>query len=302
MTKSRSGSPAPLRPRLLLIATAVLFSTGGAVIKGTTLNGWQVGGLRSVIAATAILILIPDARRNWTLRQAPVALAYGSTVLLYVTATKLTTAANAIFLQESAPLWVFFTAPLLLKERIRRSDIVLIGAVAAGMALFFTGSEPARATAPDPRLGNMLALASGLTWALTITGLRWIARDATPGSFAGMSTIALGNLAAAIVAAVFAFPIVHFTLRDAAAVTWLGLFQISLAYVLLTRGIRSVPVFEATTLLLLEPALNPLWTWLVHGERPSAHALAGGGIIVLATGLNAWWQNRSLTSDPGARS
>src|SRR5579884_142587 len=86
VTAQRSGSsPAHLSARLMLIATAVLFSTGGAVIKGTALNAWQVGGMRSAIAAAAILLLIPDARRNWSLRQVPVALAYGVTLLLYVT-------------------------------------------------------------------------------------------------------------------------------------------------------------------------------------------------------------------------
>jgi drug/metabolite transporter (DMT)-like permease len=297
VTKSPGDTPAPLSARLLLIATAVLFSTGGAVIKWTSLNAWQVAGMRSAIAAAAILIVIPDARR-WRLRQAPVALAYGTTVLLYVSATKLTTAANAIFLQDSAPLWVFFTGPVLLKERIRRSDVLLIAAVALAVGLFFAGGEPVRATAPNPRLGNWLAVASGFTWALTITGLRWIARDPAAAGFAGMSTVALGNLAAAVVASAFAFPIQHFAWRDAAAVGWLGFFQIAVAYVCLTRGIRSVPVFEATALLLLEPALNPLWTWLVHGERPSPQALAGGAIIVLATVLNAWWQNRRPAAAP----
>jgi DME family drug/metabolite transporter len=289
----QSGSPAaPLSARLLLIATAVLFSTGGAAIKGASLNAWQVGGLRSAIAAAAILLVVPEARRNWSLRQVPVALSYGATLLLFVSATKMTTSANAIFLQETAPLWVFFTGPLLLKERIRRSDIALVAAVAVGMTFFFTSTEPARATAPQPRLGNLLALGSGLTWALTITGLRWIARDSPLGSAAGMNTVALGNLAGAAVAFLFAFPIQHLTLRDAVSLLWLGLFQIALAYLCLTRGIRSVPVFEATTLLLLEPALNPLWTWLVYGERPASRALAGGSIILLATLLNAWWQNR----------
>jgi len=187
---------------------------------------------------------------------------------------------------------VFFTAPLLLRERIRRSDLVLVAAVGCGIALFFIGAEPVRSTAPNPRLGNILAVASGLTWALTITGLRWIARDSPSGSAAGMNTVALGNMAGAATALLFAFPIQNFGWRDAASVLWLGLFQITLAYVFLTRGIRSVPVFEATTLLLLEPALNPLWTWLVHGERPSTQALTGGVIILLATVVNAWWQNR----------
>ena len=220
------------------------------------------------------------------------AAAYGATLLLYVNATKLTTAANAIFLQATAPLFVLIIGPLLLKERIRRSDFALMAAVAAGMTLFFTAPEAAQATAPDPARGNLLGLASGVTWALTISGLRWIARDAGAGSSAGMSMVALGNLAASAMSLVFAIPFPLLTVRDTASVLWLGLFQIGLAYLCLTRGIRSVPAFEATTLLLVEPALNPVWTWMVHGEKPAPRAIAGGAIILLATLANAWWQNR----------
>ena len=282
-----------LTARLLLVATAILFSTGGAFIKGTALDAWQVSALRSGIAAAAILILIPDARRGWQWRQVPVAFAYGATLLCYVLATKLTTAADAIFLQATAPLFVLILGPLLLKERIRRSDVALMAAVTAGMALFFLGREPVRATAPDPARGNLLGLASGVTWALTIVGLRWIARGSRAGSSAAMSTVALGNLLGSATSFLFAFPFVQFSWRDAGVVLWLGLFQIALAYVCLTRGIRVVPAFEATTLLLLEPALNPVWTWLVHGEQPARQAIAGGAIILLATLANAWWQNRS---------
>jgi drug/metabolite transporter (DMT)-like permease len=84
--------------------------------------------------------------------------------------------------------------------------------------------------------------------------------------------------------------------RDVAVVLWLGVFQVGLAYVLLTRGVESVRAFEATTLLLLEPALNPVWTWLVHGEAPARQSLAGGSIIVFATLANAWWHRREAAS------
>jgi drug/metabolite transporter (DMT)-like permease len=75
---------------------------------------------------------------------------------------------------------------------------------------------------------------------------------------------------------------------------WLGFFQIGLAYVCLTRGIRSVRAFEANTILLLEPALNPIWSWMVHREAPAAQSLAGGAIILGATLANTWWQNRAV--------
>jgi DME family drug/metabolite transporter len=283
-------------PRLLVLAAAVLFSTGGAAIKGTVLNSWQVAGARSLVAAVATLLLFPEARRNWNVRTIPVAVSYAATLVLFVSATKLTTAANAILLQGAAPLFVVIFAPVFLKERIRPSQLVFMAALVCGMLLFFAGHEAVRATAPAPVLGNLLAAASAVTWAATITGLRWLGRERRSGrrETGGMATVGLGNLFAALFALPAAFPVTPAAgARDVAIILWLGLFQVTLAYVCLTRGIRAVPAFEATTLLLLEPALNPLWVWMIQGERPAPQSLAGGAMIVLATLANAWWQNRS---------
>jgi drug/metabolite transporter (DMT)-like permease len=210
-------------------------------------------------------------------------------MVLFIAATKLTTAANAIFLQDTAPLFVLVTAPLLLHEKIRRSDLVFMAAVACGMALFFAGTEAPHETAPDPRHGNLYAAASAVTWALTITGLRWIERKA-PGTSTGMATVAFGNLLTTVIAIPLGLPMRDVRWVDAGVVLWLGVFQVALAYICLTRGIRAVPAFEATTLLLLEPALNPIWAWLVHGETPSSQSLIGGGIIMAATIAKARWQ------------
>lgn len=273
---------------MLVIAAALLFSTGGAAIKGTAFSAWQVSALRCTIAGVAVLILLPGARRGWRWRSAPVAASYAATLLLFVASTKLTTAANAILLQGAAPLFVLLLGPLLLHEHIRRSQILLMSVVATGMALFFAGRDTITTIAPNPALGNLLAAASAVTWALTITGLRWLGREES----GGMATVALGNMLAAAIAWPLAFPMPVAGARDVAIVFWLGLFQVALAYVCLTRGIRHVPAFEATTLLLLEPALNPVWVWILHGERPSALPLTGGAIILAATLVNAWWQNR----------
>src|SRR5579864_4599742 len=115
-------SPA-VRSRLLLAAAALLFSTGGAAIKGATLTGWQVASFRSAIAAAVLYLALPEARRGWSWRIAPPAAAYAATLLTFVLATRLTTAANAIYLQSTAPLYLLLLGPLLLREPIRRSDI-----------------------------------------------------------------------------------------------------------------------------------------------------------------------------------
>jgi drug/metabolite transporter (DMT)-like permease len=281
-----------LRARLFLVASAVLFSTGGAAIKGTQLNAAQVACFRSLVAAAAILLLIPESRR-WKRAYVPVAICHALTLALFVTSTKLTTAANAIFLQNTAPLFVLLLGPVLLKEHIRRTDILFILALAVGMALFFLAAEPVRVSAPRPVLGNVLAALSAVTWAGTIMGLRAIGRSAPGGGWEGMSVIVMGNLLAAGGAMAFALPVLRFTPQDAAAVLWLGIFQIGLSYVCLTRGVRSVPALETTSILLLEPVLNPLWAWLLQDERPAGLAIAGGAVIFSATLVKAWWDQRN---------
>ena len=276
----------------MLLGAAALFSTGGAAIKAASFNSWQVAGFRSGVAAIAILLLIPEARRNWRWRYVSVAVSYALTLLFFVMSTKLTTAANAIFLQSAAPLFVLIIGPLVLKEPIRRSDLLLMAGVACGMALFFAGHEPAATTAPDPARGNVYGALSAVTWAITLAGLRWAERGHASGASAGMITVLMGNLLACIATLPMALPVAVPRWQDAAVIVWLGVFQIALAYFCLTRGIRHVPAFEATTLLLLEPTLNPVWTWLVHGEHPAALSLAGGAVILSSTLANSWWQSR----------
>jgi drug/metabolite transporter, DME family len=275
----------PIRNRLLLVAAALLFSTGGAAIKSATLTGWQVACFRSGVAALALLATLPEARRQWGRRTLPVAAAYAATLIMFVLATRLTTAANAIFLQSTAPLYVLLLAPWLLREPVRRSDLVYVLVIAVGMALFFLGTEQAVATAPDPPRGNLIAAGSGLSWALTVTGLRWLGRGA-PGNPA-IATVALGNIMAFLAALPLALPVTAGASgANLLVILYLGIVQIGLAYVCVTRAIRHVPAFEATTIMLLEPVMNPIWAWLIHGEKPGPWALAGGGLILSATLVN----------------
>src|SRR5262249_11542954 len=128
-----------LRARLAILAAAILFSTGGAAIKATSLTGWQVASFRSPAAAIAVLAMLPAARRGWGLAPWIVGAAYAATMILFVLANKLTTAAATIFLQATAPLYLVLIGPLLLKEPVRRRDAVFMVAVASGLALFFVG-------------------------------------------------------------------------------------------------------------------------------------------------------------------
>ena len=189
-----------MKYRFYVLAAALLFSTGGAAIKATTLTSWQVASLRSLIAAIVLLVLLPEARliRSWRVWLA--AIAYAATLVLFVLANKLTTAANAIFLQATAPFYLLAIGPLLLKEPNRFRDYALGGVMAVGMACFLFDSSGASALAPNPALGNALAAATGLTWALTVTALRWLSKEDGASS---LPVVSAGNLVAFAVALPF---------------------------------------------------------------------------------------------------
>ena len=287
--------------RLQLVAAAALFSTGGAAVKATELGPWQVAGFRSGVAALVLLLLIPAARRGWSWRAALVGIAYAATMILFVVANKLTTAANTIFLQATAPLYILLLGPLLLREPIRRNDLFFIGVVGIGLLLFFVDVEAPFATAPDPGRGNLFAAASGVAWAFTIMGLRWMGRrregseyGSTEDEGAALATVAIGNLLAFAACLPLALPVGVADAADWLTIGYLGVFQVGLAYVALTAGLRDVPALEASLVLLVEPALSPVWAWLLHGEQPGAWALAGGLLILGATAFKTWWDGRGL--------
>ncbi len=267
-----------------MLAAAALFSTGGLVIKAITLNGWQVACLRSVVAAAVIALLLPESRRNWQWKLLGPAVSYAAMLILFVTSTKLTTAANAIFLQATAPLYLVFLGPWLLKERTRREDWLTLLVMGVGMSLFFLAEPTAQSTAPQPLLGNMLAAASGLAWALVLLSLRaWGRRD--PAANHGMQVVVSGNFLAAALCAPFAFPVSTIPATDVALLGYLGVFQIGLAYLMMTKGMRQVPALEASMILLVEPVLNPIWTWMFLGENPGILAILGGALILAGTAL-----------------
>lgn len=287
MSPDASPTSALGRGRLLICLAAILFSTGGAAIKLVSFSGWQVVSLRSAIAAVAVLLLTRDSRRNWSFRTWLVSIGYAGTMILFVLATKLTTAANAIFLQSTSPLYLALLSPLLLKEPLRRRDLLFMTALGAGLSLFFLGAEPAQTTAPDPLKGNILAAASGVCWALTVLGLRWIAlSEAGTESGSGAASIVAGNLIAFVAGLPFALPLPEISLHDLLVIFYLGVFQLGIAYLILTRAMQEVPALEAGLLLLIEPVLNPVWAAIVHGEMPSIYAILGGGTILAATTLH----------------
>ncbi len=283
----------PVAARLRIVTAALLFATGGAAIKGTALSGWQVAGLRSGVAALALALALPAARRGWSRRSWLVGLGYAGTMICFVLANKLTTAASTVFLQATAPLYLLLLAPWLLGEALRPRDLPYLAVLGLGASGFFLGLEAPSATAPSPLGGNLVAALAGLCWAFTLLGLRWLEKaEEGPAGWAAVRAVVCGNLLACLLTlpAILAGPAGG--PADWLIVAYLGIFQVALAYVLLTRGLRSVPALEASLLLLVEPATSPLWAWWAHGERPGPWSLAGGCLILVATGVKSLTEPR----------
>ena len=273
------------RARWALLAAAALFSTGGAAIKGTSFHGFELAGLRSAVAVLAFLVFLPATRARPSARELLVALAYAATLTAFVLANKLTTSADTIFLQSTAPLYVLALAPLLLRERVHARDLLLLVAIGGGIALLFLDDQAPLQSASDPALGNKLALFSGFTWALTMIGLRWLARGSEGSSALGAAL--WGNAFAALACLAVSGLRGELTLAEAGPRSWLlvaflGVFQIGLAYALVSSAVKHLEAFEVSLLLLLEPVLNPVWVLIGFGERPGPWAVAGGAIVIAA--------------------
>ena len=191
---------------------------------------------------------------------------------------------NAIFLQAAAPLYLLVLAPFVLHEHIRRRDVVYLAVVGAGMISCFIGRPGPSVTAPNPVVGNWLRAATGLAWALTLLTLRKIGRADEDGN-ATIACVVAGNVFGSVGAIPFALPLPAAPAGEWITLVSLGVFQIGLAYVCLSSAIRHLRALEISLLLLLEPVLNPVWTWAIRGESPGGWTLLGGGVIVGATAI-----------------
>jgi drug/metabolite transporter (DMT)-like permease len=296
-----------MRAETRVLLAGALFATGGVLIKSCDFPSLQRAGLRAALAAATLFALLPTTRRWPSWRMLLLVPAYFGATCLFVVANTLTTAADAIFLQSTAPLWLVLLGPLLLHERPTRRDVVTLVGIAAGMLLCFLAPGTAQATAPEPRLGGAIALASGVCYALLLLGLRWLGRrpDAAgsqpPGASLtprdeGPAAIAWGNactfpIAFALMPVVGQTPIAG-SAQDWLVIAVLGSCQVGLAYALLARALPQVPAMQASLLLMIEPALNPLLAFLGHGELPHGLVFAGGALILAATLGPSLWARR----------
>ena len=263
--------PRRFLPPLLLLLAALCWSLGGVLIKSIDWPPMAIAGGRSAIAIPMILLCIGRPRFTFSHAQIGGALGYAGTVVLFVFATRMTTAANAIFLQYTAPVYVALIGRWYLGERASRIDWLVIAVALAGIALFFLD----RLTVAG-LWGNILALGSGLAFALVALFLR----KEKAGS--PVASILLGNVIVALAGAPFIFQAPSLGGDGLWRLVLLGAVQLGLPYVFYATAIKQVSALEATLIPMLEPVLNPLWVMLALGEWPGPWAIVGGLLVLSA--------------------
>ena len=263
------------RPLLYVLVAAILWSTGGLFIKWTTIGGLELSFWRSLFAIFTVALFTRREGFGINLVTAVASLLYAVLLILFVLATKTTTAANAIFLQYTAPVYLLILEPIIYKEKFRSRDLITVAVCLGGMALFFVGQ-----LRPQDVAGNLMALASGLCFALYFLLLRHPrAREVNRAS-----SVIYGNTLAVILTAPWGLAtLTSITSHDLIGVAYLGIIQLGVAYTLFTLGMaRGVRSLDAGIICYVEPVLNPVWVFLVLSEKPSRWALLGGSIIIVA--------------------
>ncbi|VBB06787.1 Hypothetical protein LUCI_2023 [Lucifera butyrica] len=264
------GMPERLQGTLLLVITAMLWSSGGFFIKWVTWNPLAIAGIRSGIAGLFLWFFFRRPSLNWSFAQFTGALAYAVTMLSFVAATKLTTAANAILLQYTAPVYVAILGIFFLKEKPHLYDWLTIAFVIGGMVLFFQDR-----VGTGGLYGNLLGIVSGISMAVMIVALRR-QKDGSP-----LGSVLLGNGLTFVCGLPFVFDNPPGA-AGWAAIAGLGCLQLGLPYALYTIAIKKVTALEASVITVIEPILNPVWVFLFLGEVPGPWSLLGGAVILAA--------------------
>lgn len=277
--------PAHSKSVLLLLAAALCWSLGGVLLKSVDWPPLAVGGGRGLIAALFLAAAVGRGLNfKWGALPVATALAYTGCTVLFAAATKLTTAANAILLQYTAPVYVALLGAWLLKERPTRGDWATMAVVFVGMAIFLYDGLRFNDLA-----GVLLAIASGVCFAAMIVMLR-MQKDGAP-----IGSIILGNLFGFLIGLPWMLSAPFPDGRSLVALGLLGVVQLGIAYLLYARAIKHVTALEAVLIPVIEPILNPVWVMLALGEKPSGLALVGGAIVL---GAVTWRAAASVRRPP----
>lgn len=267
---------------LYVVIASLLWSIGGLFIKLVDLHPMAIAGGRSGIAAIIMLIYMKKPIKEFKLTKHKIlgGISYTALVILFVTATKLTTSANAILLQFTSPIWVALISCWLLKERVRASDWLSITVVMSGLVIFLLDGLN-----NSNMLGNFVGVLSGLAMAVMVLFLKFN-KEQDP-----LEITFIGNALTFLICIPFYFQKVP-SGQSVLGIVILGVFQLGIAYIFYTKAIHHVSALEAILIPILEPLLNPLWVLLVTKESPSHYALIGGSIVIGAVVLRSVYQSK----------
>ncbi|QGU94816.1 EamA family transporter [Clostridium bovifaecis] len=262
-----------LRAVGLLVATATLWSFGGILIKLVNWNPVAIAGMRSGIASLLILTVIKKPKWSWNIYKSCGVAAYILSLILFVTASKLTTAANAILLQYTAPVYIAIFGKFILNEKTEGIDWLFIGVIVSGMLLFFLDDLDVGSIK-----GNILAILCGVAFAFNIMFIRK-QKDENP-----VEIVFWGNIFTFIISVPFMFKSMPDS-KGWVGLILLGVVQIGFSYILYVKAIKNVTALEGVLIPMIEPILNPLWVFVFIGEKPGKWALIGGIIVLVAVTL-----------------
>lgn len=270
--ETTKGAPSPKGAMLLVVGASILWSSSGLFAKAPFFRDWPGPLMAFWRAAFACLILLPMVRRpKWSWKLVPAALIFAVMNYTYLTAMQKGSAANAIWLQSTAPVWVLIVGVFVFGEAAHFMDWVLIAlcGVGVGVILYYES----RGAALEAVLWG---LASGVFYAGVVLSLRRMRE------FESAWLVAVNHLTTAV-ALSWSLPTYDIW---PSGVQWVllagfGMLQMGLPYVLFARGLRTLPGHQASGIGLLEPLLAPLWVLLAWGDAPAWWTLVGGGLILI---------------------
>ena len=266
-----------------IVLAAILWSSGGLFVKLITLTPMQISFFRCSIAAITFAVML----RKKILLYNPLTFLnsffYAGVLIFYVIAMKTTTAANAIFLQSTAPIYVLIFEPLFNNTKYQKSNIVTIIICFLGMILFFLGD-----LTPGQLEGNIFGLMSGILFAAFFLGMKRNDKRYQ------QSSIFWGNILVSVICLPFIFSIEQLNFSQIWMVSFLGVFQIAIAYAFFSYGLKKVMAVEASIIAMIEPVLTPVWVFIGFGEVPATTAIIGGIIILTAISIRTLQMGRAL--------
>ena len=255
-----------------MLACSLLWSMAGIMFKYIPWNGVVIASLRAAIAGAVVLafIRVRGMELSVSAKTIPTGIAKGLTCLLFVVANKMTTAANAIVLQYTAPVFLLLFSALIYGRRFSRADVTAVGLTLAGISLFFLGQFDA-----GRMIGNLIAVAAGASMGVMYMLMGEVTESER------LSSVLIGEAFTFLVGVPFLFlypPAV--TAVPAALIVILGIFQLGIPYILYSLAAGKCSPLACCLLGALEPLLNPLWVLIFYGEKPGVFALIGGAVVI----------------------